>query len=215
MTTFTCPECRKLLKTAQEVAPGTAVSCPRCSAVFLASEAAGAVPPPVARRTAASPPPELRSRPPADDDWPDDPEPFGRMRRRRSNQGVLISLAVVSSLVAVIATVVLVLLLSGSRGGAGQLVGRWELIEDNGRRPDFRETVEFHQDGTGRLFGLHDGNRGGPPMNDRFDYRVREGNVLEVDVRRGPRRTFRMRFIGNDELELIEIEGMGDISRYR
>ncbi len=210
-----------MLRTAQEVPAGTQVQCPHCRGVFAAPDLEPAPPP--ARNVPAvpaCPAPRL-----VNESWEDANRPGPRPQARgseagrpivtpryrpppSSKAGLVIGLSLGGGAVVVLLILMLIFLGRGS-SLEQQLIGRWELVEINGRFPNLQQTWEFHGNGRGTCLEPNNGD----PERARvhFDYHFLNRDTLEVVSfnRFGPNhRTFQVTMQSNNELRLI---GMGEI----
>jgi hypothetical protein len=196
MTAYTlaCPHCGTRLKTAGPVPAGKTVTCPRCAGLFTVAAPA---PQPAIEVVDTTPaPPRQRPAPPP----PVDEEQMGyeRPRPRRTkagpNKGLVIGLSVGGGvLLLLILGLVLWLVLGGSSSPEKMIVGRWQLVEDEGGPvgPGLLVIMEFTAQGTVLL---------SDPVGEQKHgtYRFLDRDTVQVELAGGRTDTARVTFIGDE-----------------
>src|SRR5688572_22834242 len=150
MPTFSCPKCKKVLKTSAALAPGKKIKCPGCATVFAPpaeddeATAVQAAPPAVKPvRKPAPPPPDdddeveaprrvpakARARDDADEDSEDsDDRPAQRGKKKAGSKGLLLIRGGVGALLVIFAVTAFVwpgfLTGSGGKKGGNNPVGQ-------------------------------------------------------------------------------------------
>jgi hypothetical protein len=236
ITTYTCPDCRRMLRTVEPLPGGTRVQCPQCRAEFETPEDV-AEPPPAPRAANVPAVPRAGARL-VDEGWqnpssatdtpatyPRRTSPTSRNRPAANSSRKLVLTFVIICLS--LAFLVLIIAMAQRKSQstpsqhprpiatpAARLHGEWELVEVNGRLP-FRKILEFHKDGSARMSGVV--NQQGNEI--LFRYQVAAENELVIDGfdLHGARQVvtiYRIEWLANGEVQFVDTQ-FGDNFRWR
>jgi hypothetical protein len=232
ITTYTCPDCRRMLRTVEPLPGGTRVQCPQCRAEFETPEDV-AEPPPAPRAANVPAVPRAGARL-VDEGWqnpapaPDTPTtcarrtaPTSRNRPASSSSRKLILTFVIVCLS--LAFLVLIIAMAQRRSqstppqhpmpvatSAERLHGKWKLVAGGGLG-FVPGVLEFGKDGSVNI------TCEGEDFSFRFRVTAEEELVIEGFDRRGRKQSvniYRIKWLPNDEVEFVHIEA-GAMSRWR
>jgi hypothetical protein len=232
ITTYTCPECRRLLRTTEALPGGTRVQCPQCRTEFATPEDAPEPPAPRAAHIPAVPRAGAKL---VDEGWqssgpaPRDgvpsrqahahaPRTRGRPAAKNSSRKAILAFVVICLGVAFL---VLIIAMAQRRSqphsqkapmaqATPRLQGQWQLLDINGNPPDGFIHFDFRDDGSGRLLtqDLRAVGGGAALEEVTFRYRIVGDASLEMETHNlhgAPQflTVYRIEWLHNNEMRLV------------